>query len=260
MIATTTNSLLDQVLEACGGLDRWCAVQEIIVTGQLGGLLLNLHTEFEDDPVRVIRIHPKKTALSVTDYPCEGCIGYWTGNIVRIETTSGRVLRARHNPRRYFLRYPPRLRRLLYWDTLDVLYFTGYAVWNYFLTPFLFTFPGVQPTEIEPDEAGRRRLRVRFPESLHTHCPEQVFTFDHDGLLTSLQYTADILGRWAQIYHSIDEHVCFDGLVFGVRRRASLEDVDVFLRRFPRVQQLRQRLLPHSFAMWGDIHRIDVIT
>jgi hypothetical protein len=54
----------------------------------------------------------------------------------------------------------------------------GYACWNYFTTPFLFAYPGVQASEIEPwREAGQtwRRLQVRFPPHIGTHSPSQVF-------------------------------------------------------------------------------------
>ena len=41
------------------------------------------------------------------------------------------------------------------WDAPHLGYFLGYACWNYFTTPFLFTYPGVDAREIEPwREAG----------------------------------------------------------------------------------------------------------
>jgi hypothetical protein len=65
------------------------------------------------------------------------------------------------------------------WDAQHLGYFLGYANWNYFTTPFLSECPGVAAIEIEPwHEAGQtwRRLQVRFPPSIATHNPEQVFT------------------------------------------------------------------------------------
>src|SRR5712691_10980340 len=52
---------------------------------------------------------------------------------------------------------------------LHLGYFLGYACWNYFTIPFLFTYAGVQAREIEPWlEAGQtwRRLQVRFRRRL----------------------------------------------------------------------------------------------
>src|ERR1700685_254075 len=71
------------------------------------------------------------------------------------------------------------------WDAQHLGYFLGYANWNYFTTPFLFEYPGVIAIEIEPwHEAGQtwRRLQVRFPPSIATHNPQQVFYFDSTAL------------------------------------------------------------------------------
>jgi hypothetical protein len=49
------------------------------------------------------------------------------------------------------------------WDAPHLGYFLGYACWNYFTSPFLFTYPGVRAREIEPwHEAGQtwRRLQA----------------------------------------------------------------------------------------------------
>ena len=64
-------------------------------------------------------------------------------------------------------------------DQLHLGYFIGYPFGNYLTTPLLFSYPGVAAREIKPShEAGRRwwRLRVRFPETIATHSPEQVFS------------------------------------------------------------------------------------
>jgi hypothetical protein len=55
------------------------------------------------------------------------------------------------------------------WNALHLGYFLGYACWNYFTTPFVFSYPGVQAREISPwHEAGQtwRRLQVRFPAQI----------------------------------------------------------------------------------------------
>jgi hypothetical protein len=83
------------------------------------------------------------------------------------------------------------------WDRLHLGYFVGYAFWNYFTTPFLFTYPGVEAREIEPwQEAGQtwRRLHVTFPKSIATHNPQQVFYVDADGLQRRMDYVTEILG------------------------------------------------------------------
>ena len=43
------------------------------------------------------------------------------------------------------------------WDDLHLAYFSGYAMWNYLNTPFIFALPGFQTEEIEPWDENRRK-------------------------------------------------------------------------------------------------------
>jgi hypothetical protein len=107
------------------------------------------------------------------------------------------------------------------WDALHLGYFLGYACWNYFTTPFLFTYPGVQAREIEPwREAGQawRRLQVRFPPQTVTHSPGQVFYFDTAGMQRRMDYIAEVNGS-ALIGHYTSRYKTFDGLLVATRRR-----------------------------------------
>src|SRR5258708_14886631 len=81
------------------------------------------------------------------------------------------------------------------WDATHLGYFLGYACWNYFTTPFLFTYPAVTTHEIEPwREAGQtwRRLQRRFPQAIATHNPDHVCYFDSERLPRRLDYIAQI--------------------------------------------------------------------
>ena len=107
------------------------------------------------------------------------------------------------------------------WDALHLGYFLGYANWNYFTTPFLFSYPGLVANEIEPwHEAGPtwRRLQVRFPSSIATHNPEQVFYFDSTGLQRRMDYVTEVLGS-TLVGHYSGHYRSFDGLVVATRRR-----------------------------------------
>jgi hypothetical protein len=107
------------------------------------------------------------------------------------------------------------------WDALHLGYFLGYANWNYFTTPFLFTYPGVVANEIEPwHEAGQtwRRLHVRFPSSIATHNPEQVFYFDSTGLQRRMDYITEVVGS-TLVGHYSGHYRSFEGLLVATRRR-----------------------------------------
>src|SRR3546814_7878682 len=57
------------------------------------------------------------------------------------------------------------------WDSQHIIYFSGYAIWTYLTTPFLFARPGFEVQEIDPwDGEGEvwRRLRVKFRSEEHT--------------------------------------------------------------------------------------------
>ena len=168
------NDLLRKAIEASGGLDRWKSVREMNVTVKLGGLVLELRSDFDDTPVRDLTISTEKPQVIVSKFPTDdGTRGVFLGHSVRIESDDGRVIQGRKNPRRRF--YWPPWRRFQEWDDLDVLYFTGYAIWNYFLTPYLLSFDGVQTREIPPDEPGVRRLEAVFPADMPTHSRRQRF-------------------------------------------------------------------------------------
>ena len=80
--------------------------------------------------------------------------------------------------------------------------------------PFGFTAPG-----IEVDELDDRRLRVRYPPELPVHSREQVYYFDDRARLIRLDYTAEVMGRFARAAHLCAEHRDFGGLLYPTRRR-----------------------------------------
>lgn len=114
------------------------------------------------------------------------------------------------------------------WDDLHLAYFSSYAIWNYLNTPFLFQLPGVGTEEIEPwDEHGerRRRLKVTFPDSIATHCPEQVFHIDGGGLISRLDYSAMVTGG-IPTAHYTSEYRDFSGIKIATQRRAYRRNAD----------------------------------
>src|SRR5262249_60777866 len=98
------------------------------------------------------------------------------------------MLKERRDPRESFRG----LSRALWWDHLDVLYFAGYALWNYLCAPFLFVELGFVAEEIYPwdEETERWRcLRVMFPPTVTIHWCEQLCYFDARTLLVGHAYT-----------------------------------------------------------------------
>jgi hypothetical protein len=237
-------SLLEQVITAHGGLERWQRAGELAVQHSSGGFAFA--AKFQGRPLRK-RLARVATALQrtvTTPYPGSGRRGVFEQGAVRIETDGGRLLAQRLDPRSDLRS----LRHRLWWDKLDLLYFTGSALWNYMATPFIFGTPGFELQELAPWEEGGevwRRLAVTFPTELHTHSRQQVFYFSADGLLKRLDYTAEEFGEGAKAAHYCFDHREFDGLVFPTRRRV-----------FPRGPDNRPRRRP--LLVWIDIQAVDV--
>ncbi|MET0704421.1 MAG: hypothetical protein ABWY93_32625 [Mycobacterium sp.] len=135
------------------------------------------------------------------------------------------------------------------WDAAHLGYFLGYACWNYFTAPFLFTQPGVRTTELTPwREAGQtwRRLAVDFPPSITTHSPHQVFYFDTFGVQRRMDYITEVNGSTLVGQYS-SRHERFGGLLVATRRR-------VFRRNPDNTVNLN---LP---SITLDIHHVDLVT
>jgi hypothetical protein len=145
-----------------------------------------------------------------------GLRGTFTPGRVAIERHDGEVVAERGSPRQAFAGHGPDTP----WDQLHVLYFAGYAMWNYLTAPYLLTRPGVVVEELEPWEEGGenwRRLRATFPEDVATHARQQVFYYNTAGLLRRHDYAAEVLGG-TPAAHFCDKHVKASGLVFPTHR------------------------------------------
>jgi len=79
----------------------------------------------------------------------------------------------------------------------------------------------VATNEIEPwPENGEiwRRLAARFPETIPTHCREQVFYFDERLHLRRCDYVPEVFGAWARAAHYCSDYVDFAGLLVPTKR------------------------------------------
>jgi hypothetical protein len=212
--------LLEEVIAAHGGLERWRAVRTIRGRVNSGGLLIRTRmpgNRFRDSRLEAAAHEPVGSA---EPWPRDGRRGVFDHGAVRIETAGGEVLQSREHPRESFFGWPG-LRRNFRWDALDGMYFAGYAWWNYLSVPFLLARDDVRVEEIEPwreDGETWRRLEAHFPESIDTHSERQAFYYDADLRLRRHDYTAEVIGGWARGAHMCADHVEAGGLLFPTRR------------------------------------------
>jgi hypothetical protein len=212
------SELRDLVIEAHGGLARWKRFRTIEGDMSITGLLW----ERKGWPDALKNVHVTadtgEQRLSYSPFTTEELRSVYGPDRVAIARADGMEIKSRSNPRLAFDGHKVETG----WDDLHLAYFSGYAMWNYLSTPFLFALPGVAAEELSPlEENGerRRRLKVTFPRAIATHCTEQVFHIDGDGLIARLDYCADVTGG-VPTAHYTSGYRSFDGIRFPTTRRA----------------------------------------
>lgn len=213
-----THDILQQIIDAHGGLSLWNSIDAIEADISARGFLFTVKQ-------RPVLNHIKVTAKAhephflFHDFPSPGLTGELIGNDeVRVIGSDGKIVERRLQPRSTFRG----LKRLVCWDALDFIYFGGYAMWNYLITPFLFLRDGFQIEILEPHPdmpPSWVRLCVTFPDDIPAHCRTQLFYFNENRLLQRIDYTAEVVGHWAHAAHLCENYREFDGFKAPIRRQ-----------------------------------------
>jgi hypothetical protein len=218
MSGSDLQKIVDKVIEAHGGASRWRKLEAVEAVISVRGFLFKTKRRPILNRIR-IRASTREPKFTFYDYPRAGRNSEFIGNEeVRITDADHQVLVNRLQPRAAIRQ----IRRLLYWDALDFTYFGGYATWNYLVTPFLFMRDDLDFERLEPVSAESEyslQLKVSFPRDFPTHCKTQIFYFDRHYLLRRLDYTAEVVSRWARAAHICENYQDFDGLRFPAKRR-----------------------------------------
>ncbi|GGY97943.1 hypothetical protein ACH5AJ_32775 [Streptomyces rochei] len=218
------SDLLDTVVTARGGLDRWRSVTRLTAEVQAGGALWGLKNQPGVLDRYTISVDLHRQAATLAPFAESGLRAVYTPGRVALETPDGRVAEERVRPRESFAGHTLETP----WDRLHAAYFAGYAMWTYLTEPFLFAEPGFIATEIEPwEENGEtwRRLEVTFPDHIATHSRIQTYYIDAEGLIRRHDYRPDVFGAAdRESAHYTYDHRTVDGLVFPARRSVHLTD------------------------------------
>ena len=211
-----TDELLRQVLQAHGGLERWQQVRSIQARLSSGGFAFAF--KFQPHALRGLQIsvEPHTPRVVLANFMRPGWRGIWTPDRVQLLDEQGCQRDARERPRAQFSRWSRQLR----WDKLDILYFAGYALWNYLSFPFLLVHPGVSvKAEESTQESGARCLRAHFDATVATHSAVQKFHIDSECNLLRHDYTADVIGGWARVANLCQASTQVQGFRFYTRRK-----------------------------------------
>ncbi len=216
------NSMIDDILDAYGGPQRWADVAAISARKHFGGAIWDLKqvTGIVDDGDVSVWIHRQHTSLR----PFTGAdrSSDYTPSRVAIRHTDGRVIESMEDPRASFAGHTLETP----WNALQLAYFTGYAMWTYLAEPVNLTLPGVVVERGEDWTEGDqvwRRLHVTYPDTVATHSPRQVLYVDDRCLIRRRDYQVDIAGG-SPAAHYVSEFVCVDGIVVPARRMIYVRD------------------------------------
>jgi hypothetical protein len=228
--------LLDEVLEAHGGMKRWNEVQTITGNMSIVGTLWERKgwKNVLQDVEVTARAHEQW--ITYRRFTDESRRSVCRPDLTAIETSDGILIKERRNPRVAFVGHTPATP----WDDLNLAYFSGYAMWNYLTAPFLFTYPGVTVQEIDPwtnDGKTFRRLKVIFPDTIATHCAEQVFHLNDDSMLHRVDYSAAVTGG-TRAAHVMYDYKDAGGIKIATKRRAYLRNEDGTARPEPITVQI----------------------
>jgi hypothetical protein len=232
-----TGTLRESVVAAYGGAERWREANAVESTLSAGGLLFRWKRGRAGRwPQMRTRAEIHEPLIRMDPFDRRGNVGILEGHDPRLETPAGQVVESRRDAHENF----PYGRRLLYWDSLDMVYFLGHALWNYLVFPGLLL-----RDDIDWQEVSDTTLEARFPPHLPTHNPEaQQFHFDPDThLLRQYDYVAKTFGNWAVAAHMTPEHGTQDGIPFPSKRRVK-----------PRDPVKKAGPLPFPLLIWADVH------
>jgi hypothetical protein len=138
--------LLETLIEAHGGLERWRQLDAVSARLVQGGALWALKGQpgVLDDVFARASLHQERESHHPFGAPDRRSA--FTPRRVAIETTTGDVIEALDQPRASFAGHTLETP----WTILQLAYFVGTAMWTYLTQPFTFARPGFETRELDP--------------------------------------------------------------------------------------------------------------
>ncbi|MDA9493871.1 hypothetical protein [Bradyrhizobium sp. CCBAU 11361] len=214
-------ALLDDVIDASGGLDRWNGLDRFTLHLSVGGTLFSSAGHAREFKDVTAEGSTRTQSVRFTGITGGEHSGSFQPDAITIESLDGEVLRTWHNPSLAF----PEASAPALADELHLVFFCGVAIWSYLTIPFLLAHPDVVLEELSPRSEGTetwRRLRAQFPAHLITLAPEQIFYFDQNALQRRTDH--DLFGM--KVAHHSWAHDNFDGIVVPTLRRVQTLQAD----------------------------------
>lgn len=217
-------TLLDEVIDAHGGLDRWREISKFRADITVAGAIWSMKTVPGLFNNVVIAGSTTEQYVTISPFGDERHYTTWQPGRQTIQTLDGAIIDDRPNPASVFVGTA----RATPWDPLQAAYFASEGNWNYFVAPFIFTRDDVRTEETgQWDEEGQtwRRLQVTYPADFVAHCPIQTYYFDDEAMLRRIDYSVEILGGGPAVHYP-SEYRVFDGITVPTKRRVYVRNLD----------------------------------
>ncbi|MCB0669713.1 MAG: hypothetical protein KDC80_28000 [Saprospiraceae bacterium] len=229
-------NMIDQMINAHGGMGMWTKFERIIVTLSFGGWAFRLKgSQMRTRRTRLI-ISLDQPMVVIRDFPCPGSQGIFTPDHTWIESETASEIH-RYHPEEIIKMFS----HSIFWDDLDLLYFVGYACWNYFNIPFLFAHESFQFEEL-PDwveqERKLKRVKVTFPVDIPTHCRCQIFYIDAFDRIFRHDYDPTSYASWAKAAHYCFDYRRFYGIWLPTKRIVRPRNRNGTVLRFPELVKI----------------------
>ncbi len=208
-------ALLDDAIDASGGLARWNSLNRFTLHLSVGGTLLSSAGHAREFKDVTAEGSTRTQSVRFTGITGGEQSGSFQPDMITIESLEGELLRSWRNPNLGFLEVGAHALA----DELHLVFCCGMAIWSYLTSPFLLAHPDVVVEELSPWRENAetwRRLRAQFPPHIITLAPEQIFFFDENALQRRTDH--DLFGM--KVAHSSWAHDSFGGIVVPTLRRA----------------------------------------
>jgi len=209
------NTLAERTIEAHGGIKRWNELTSIGVHLDGDGALWGLKGHPEMVGETNLTVGTRSEWASHNPFLRSRARTRFEPHRVALESENGEVIEELKQPRDSFAGHSLETP----WSKLQLAYFAGYAMWTYLNLPFLLARPDVvseEGTSWKENGETWRRLQIRFPADIVTHCANQTLYIDGDGLLKRHDYDVDISGG-TQAAHYTSEYRDAGGIMFPTK-------------------------------------------
>ncbi|MBB3452500.1 hypothetical protein FHT86_000756 [Rhizobium sp. BK313] len=235
-------TLLDEVLEAHGGLAHWRDMRRFVVHMSIDGSLLESKGWGGALREMVVEGQSLEPYLRMTGFGAVGQVGFYSPDWILLQQLDGTVLGEWTGP-------PAALAGQVderQWSAQELAFFCGYRIWHDLGAPFLFAGPGVRCEDAGLwHESGEtwRRLRIGFENDVLC-TREQHLYIDANCLQRRLDYAAREAGE-RMVAQYTWAHQSFSGIVIPTLRRSLLLGADG--RPDPAVELLRSEIFDARF-------------